>query len=268
MLTKTRSVVLKEVKFRDQSKICSLYTRDFGLISVILKGGRNPKSRLSGLFSTGNLLEVVLYKRNNRDIQLVSEARIIRSPMTAKPSIERFSAVYQLIETLKNTTGNEEKNVRLFDLFAATLETLCLPCRNAGAAVAWFMLRLISDMGFEPSIERCVTTGKLIMPMIQNGSVSELYLVYDPGGVTLPGDAVTAGQSGQLLTVPIYLLMRTLTGIDIRSIENLDIPAEESRQLCDILQNYCSIHSDYQPSSKKRKIIRQILSGEDQCGKG
>ena len=263
MLTKTRSVVLKEVKFRDQSKICSLYTRDFGLISVILKGGRNPKSRLSGLFSTGNLLEVVLYKRNNRDIQLVSEARIIRSPMTAKPSIERFSAVYQLIETLQNTTGNEEKNVRLFDLFAATLETLCLPCRNAGAAVAWFMLRLISDMGFEPSIERCVTTDKPIMPMIRDGSVSELCLVYDPGGVALPAHSTTSGQSGQLLTVPVYLLMRTLSGIDIRSVENLDIPIEESRQLCDILQNYCSIHSDRKPSAKNRKIISQILSGPE-----
>ncbi|MCG8377551.1 MAG: DNA repair protein RecO C-terminal domain-containing protein, partial [Chlorobiales bacterium] len=129
--------------------------------------------------------------------------------------------------------------------------------------VAWFMLRLISDMGFEPSIERCVTTGKPIMPMIRDGSVSELCLFYDPGGVALQAHSTTSGQSGQLLTVPVYLLMRTLTGIDIRSVENLDIPIEESRQLCDILQNYCSIHSDRKPSAKNRKIISQILSGPE-----
>lgn len=263
MLTKTRSVVLKEIKFRDQSKICSLYTRDFGRISAILKGARNPKSRLSGLFSTGNLLEVVLYKKSNRDIQLVSEARIIHSPMAAEPSIERFSAVYRLIETVKNITGNEEKNVRLFDIFALTLEKICRPCRNIDAVVAWFIVRLISDMGFEPSIEHCVATGRAILPALHEGSVSNLYLIYDPGGVALPRTTAPAEQAGQHLPVPVYLLMRTLADIDIRLIDNLDIPAEESRQLCDILQNYCSMHSGYQTSGKNRRIISQILSDQN-----
>ena len=268
MLTKTRSVVLKEIKFRDQSKICSLYTRDFGRISVILKGGRNPKSRLSGLFSTGNLLEVVLYNRSNRDIQLVSEARIIRSPMTAEPSIERFSAVYRLIEMVKNSTGNEEKNVRLFDVLSLTLETLCRPCRNIDAAVAWFLLRLISDMGFEPSIEHCVVTGKPIMTMLQEASVGKLHLIYDPGGVALDRATTSPKFSGQLLPIPVYLLMRTLANLDISLIDDIDIPPDESRQLCDILQNYCSMHSEHQPPTKNRKIISQLLSNPEQSHNG
>jgi len=259
VLTKTRAVVLKEVKFREQSKICSLYTRDFGRISVILKGGRNLKSRLSGLFSTGNLLEVILYNRSNRDLQLVSEARIIRSPMTAEPSMERFSAIYRLIEILKISTGNEEKNIRLFNALERTLEKLCAPCRNADAAVAWFMLKLISESGFEPSIEQCVTTGKSILPMLQEGSVDDLSLTYDPGGVSLPVHAAQKGQPGQRLPVQVYLLMRTLNRLDIRSIDEIDIPADKSRLLCDILQNYCSLHNNYKPSSKNSRIISQIL---------
>lgn len=260
MLTKTRAVVLKEVKFREQSKICSLYTRDFGRISVILKGGRSLKSRLSGLFSTGNLLEVILYNRSNRDLQLVSEARIIRSPMTAEPSMERFSAIYRLIETLKISTGHEEKSIRLFTALERTLERLCAPCRNADAAVAWFMLKLISESGFEPSIEQCVTTGKTILPMVQEGSADDLYLSYDPGGVSLPVDTAQKGQQGQCLPVPVYLLMRTLNGMDIRLIDEIDIPTDKSRLLCDILQNYCSLHNNHTPSSKNRKIISRMLS--------
>lgn len=263
MLTKTLGVVLKEIKFRDSSTICTLYTRDFGRISVILKAGRNPKSRLSCMFSTGNLLETVLYKGNNRNLHLVSEARIIWSPMTAEPSMERFSAIYRLIETVRSTTENEEKNVRLFDALALTTEKLCSQCRNPDAAVAWFILRLISNMGFEPSIEHCVVTGNRIMAVLEEKPTSALYLAYDPGGVALQRTTFHSQQPGQLLPVNVYLLMRTLSGIDIRSIDDLDISLDESCRLCDILQNYCSVHSDYHPPAKNRKVINQLLSSPD-----
>lgn len=267
MLTKTRGLVLKEIKFRDTSTICTLYTRDFGRISVILKGGRNPKSRLSGLFNTGNLLEVVLYKGNNRNLHLVSEARILKSPMTAEPDMERFGAIYRLIETVRNTTGNEEKNVHLFDVLALTVEHLCTPCRNADAAVAWFLLRLISNMGFEPSLEYCVVTGRRIMEALEEKPDITLYLVYDPGGVSLQGAAYHSPLSRQPLPVPVYLLMRSLADIDIRSIDVLEIPSGESRLLCDILQNYCSVHSEQQTTGKNRKIISQLITNPDQPDK-
>ncbi len=263
MLTKTRGFVLKDIKYRDTSTICFLYTRDFGRISVILKGGRNPKSRLSGLFSTGNLLEVVLYKGNNRNLHLVSEGRIIRSPMTAEPDMERFGAIYRLIEIVMNATGNEEKNVRLFDTLALTIESICKPCRNPDAAAAWFIFRLISNTGFEPSIEYCVVTGSRIMPVLQEKPYSTLYLVYDPGGVALQRTSFGSPQSGQPLSVRVYLLMRTLADIDIRSIDDLDISPNESSQLCDILQNYCSMHSEQQTTGKNRKIISQLITNPE-----
>ena len=59
MIVKTRAVILREIKYRDQSKICSIYTRDFGKMSVIIKGARNPKNRLSSLFNAGNVVDLV-----------------------------------------------------------------------------------------------------------------------------------------------------------------------------------------------------------------
>ncbi|MEI6639879.1 MAG: recombination protein O N-terminal domain-containing protein, partial [Chlorobium sp.] len=81
MIVKTRSVILRETRYRDQSKICLLYTREFGKMSVIVKGARNPKNRLSSLFSPGNVVDIVLYKRDGREIQLVSDGNLVFSPM-------------------------------------------------------------------------------------------------------------------------------------------------------------------------------------------
>ena len=124
MIVKTRAVILRETKYRDQSKICSVYTREFGKISVIIKGARNPKNKLSGLFSAGNVVDLVLYKKNSRDIQLVSDGNLILSPMVPAPDLDRFAVLYRIIDLVKQTTEHDEKNLSLFTLLAGTLEKL------------------------------------------------------------------------------------------------------------------------------------------------
>ncbi len=266
MLAKTLGIVLRETRYRDQSKICALYTRDFGRLSVILKGGRNPKNRLSGIFSTGNLLEVVFYRKEHRDIQLASEGRIIRSPMSAEPSLDRFSAVYRLIDIVRHATGHEGRNVRLFDTLAGTLEKLCSPCRDFDIVLSWFLLRLIADLGFEPSLDRCPVTGRSIMPLVRTGAAGNLALLYEPGGVAIAEKAPAAGADRQPLPVPAYLLMTALRDIDIRAIDNLEPSGATGKQLCDILQNYFARHSEHEPRGKNRRILSQILSEPGQEG--
>ena len=263
MLAKTLGIVLRETRYRDQSKICALYTRDFGQLSIILKGGRNPKSRLSGIFSTGNLLEVVFYRKEHRDIQLASEGRIIRSPMSAEPSLDRFSAVYRLIDIVRHATGHEERNVRLFDTLAATLEKLCSPCRDFDIALSWFLLRLIADLGFEPSLDRCLTTGRRIMPLVRTGAAVNLTLLYEPGGVAIAENTPAAGPDRQPLPTTAYLLMTTLRDIDIRAIDNLKSSDATGKQLREILQNYFARHSEHEPRGKNRRILSQILSNPE-----
>ena len=254
MLAKTQGIVLRETRYRDQSKICALYTRDFGRLSVILKGGRNPKNRLSGIFSTGNLLEVVFYRKEHHDIQLISEGRIIRSPMSAEPSLD----------IVRHATGHEGRNVRLFDTLAATLEKLCSPCRDFDIVLSWFLLRLIVDLGFEPSLDRCLATGRRIMPLVRTGTAGNLTMLYEPGGVAITENAPADGPDRQPLPLPAYLLMTALRNIDIRAIDTLEPSGATGKQLRDILQNYFARHSEYEPRSKNRRILSQILSDPGQ----
>lgn len=260
MLAKTRGLVLKEIKYRDTSAICSLYTRDFGRVSVILKGGRNPKNRLSGLFITGNLLEVVLYRTGNRSLSPVREARIVISPMASEPDLDRFSTLYRIIDIVRNTTGNEEKSPRLFDALSRTVETLCKPRQNTDAVLAWFFMRLVSSMGFEPSIEQCVLTGKPVMATLEAEPETRLYFLDDPGGVMLQNPAGQAPPGGRPIPVGAYLLMRALRKIDAEAIDSLEAGRNDCQRVCDILQHYCSFHSEYSIPGKNRKVINQILS--------
>ncbi len=168
MIVKTRAVILRETKFRDQSKICSIYTREFGKMSVIIKGARNPKNRLSGLFSAGNVVDLVLYKKSSRDIQLVSDGNLVLSPMVPAPDMERFAILYRIIDFVRHTTENDEKNLPLFTLLAGTLEQLYHPDGNFPQLYAWFLLRFVSVLGFQPSLQKCVFSGEELMPAVES----------------------------------------------------------------------------------------------------
>jgi len=109
LIVKTRAVVLRETKYRDQSKLCTLFTREFGKLTVILKGGRNPKSRLCGIFTAGNLLDCVIYRKSEREVQLLSDASLLACPMLPGADMERFGALYRIIDMVNQSTERDEK---------------------------------------------------------------------------------------------------------------------------------------------------------------
>ena len=48
-IIKTEAVVLSKLNYGDSSSIASLFTEDFGKLSVIVKGARSPKSKYGKL---------------------------------------------------------------------------------------------------------------------------------------------------------------------------------------------------------------------------
>ena len=59
MLVRTRAIVLRTKEYSDQSLICSMYTRDFGAKSFMVKG-RESLPKL-GFFQIGNILDIVCH---------------------------------------------------------------------------------------------------------------------------------------------------------------------------------------------------------------
>ncbi|HSP87123.1 MAG TPA: DNA repair protein RecO, partial [Ignavibacteriaceae bacterium] len=65
-IIKTEAVVLSKMDYRDSSNILSLYTKDFGKLSVIHKGARSPKSKKGFIAEPLNHLHIIIYKKDSR----------------------------------------------------------------------------------------------------------------------------------------------------------------------------------------------------------
>ena len=259
MIVKTRAVILRETKYRDQSKICSIYTREFGKISVIIKGARNPKNKLSGLFNAGNVVDLVLYKKSSRDIQLVSDGNLVLSPMVPEPDMERFAVLYRIIDLVRQSTENGEKSLPLFSLLAGTLEQLYHTNLNFEQLYAWFLLRFVSLLGFQPSLRRCVFSGEDLLPAVKAQNLTELYFVMNPGGLALPSAADPGMAKKRLIPVRLAMLMSTLAATRLPSGNTINADPGEIETIWNLLQEYCSLHLEHARGRKNLTIISQIL---------
>ena len=259
VIVKTQAVILRETKYRDQSKICSIYTREFGKMSVIIKGARNPKNRLSGLFSAGNVVDLVLYKKSSRDIQLVSDGNLVLSPMVPDPDMERFAILYRIIDFVRHTTENDEKNLPLFTLLTGTLEQLYHTDVNFQQLYAWFLLRFVSVLGFQPSLRTCVFSGEELLPAFTALKLTELYFVMNPGGLALPGAAGASMAKKQLIPVRLALLLSALADTRLPSGNSIKADPGDIEAIWNLLQEYCSLHLEHARGNKNLSIVSQIL---------
>jgi DNA repair protein RecO (recombination protein O) len=259
VIVKTRAVILRETKYRDQSKICLLYTREFGKMSVIVKGARNPKNRLSSLFSPGNVVDIVLYKRGGREIQLVSDGNLVLSPMVPASDMERFAILYRIIDLVKQTSDGDEKNLPLFTLLAGTLEQLYRPNTNFRKLYAWFLLRFVSLLGFQPSLKRCVFSGEELVPEVSAMKLSELYFVMNPGGLALPAAAGAGFGKKRLIPVRLAMQLGAMAATAVSATDSIQADAADIEMLCDLLHEYTGVHLEHVRSRKNMVIVSQIL---------
>lgn len=74
MIVKTKGIVLSYIKYGDTSIIARIFTEEFGYGSFIVNAIRSQKSKKSiGYFQPFSILELVLYVKESRDLQRVSE---------------------------------------------------------------------------------------------------------------------------------------------------------------------------------------------------
>ncbi len=159
-ILKTEAVVLSKLNYGDTSLIVSLFTRELGKISAILKGARSPKSKIGMKVDPINYIEVVFYNKNTRELQIISSADIIKHYSKTKEDLEKLKFAYAIIELIKNLTPEHEQNIRLFNGLVRIFALLESSPEKANLIFARFFLFLLSELGYEVQLDKCASCGR------------------------------------------------------------------------------------------------------------
>ncbi len=175
--SQTDAIVLRMHPWSETSLIGSLYTRQYGKISVIAKGARRPKGPFEAALDLLSICRVVFIAKSGDSLNILTEAKLQRRYRNTSRSLLRLNCAYYVAELLEKMTEREEGHAELFDLASDTLQLLQHLSLDARAVVLRWELQLLRMTGHLPSLRRCASCG-------QDTSLAEwVHFGPDAGGV-------------------------------------------------------------------------------------
>ncbi len=157
---KATALVLRTTDWSETSRIATLWTREFGKVRVLAKGGRRLKSNFESALDLLNVCSIVLLRKSSGTLDLLTEARVAKRYPQLRTDLPALYAAYYIAELLADWTEDYDPHPVLFEEALATLETLGakLPQRNesvTGPRLARFELVLLRELGYSPTLETC-----------------------------------------------------------------------------------------------------------------
>ncbi len=149
-LFKTHGIALKLVKYRETSIIVKVYTEQFGMKSYVVNGVRSSKGKSNkiALYQPLTLLDMVVYNHEARDINRISEAKILYPYQSVPFEVMKSSVAIFLTEVLVKALHTEEANPDLFGFLKQQLlgwDQGAIPAENFHLR---FLLALSERLGF------------------------------------------------------------------------------------------------------------------------
>lgn len=154
-IIKTRAFVLSKLDYGDSSKIANFYTEDFGRISGIVKGARSPRSKIGKTIDVLNHVDLVFYNKENRDLQVVSQADLNAHFPQIKSDLEKLKYGSSIIELVLRLTLESDPHKRLFIGMEKILNRLENELTEPMLLFAMFFKFFLEEIGFGLETNSC-----------------------------------------------------------------------------------------------------------------
>lgn len=232
-MLKTEGVVLKELRYRDTSKILSVYTKKYGKINVMARGAYRPKSMIIANTQPFSYNEYQLYKGKN--FFYLNQGDILDSFYSIREKIERVTYGYYMLELIDKSIPDEQENEKIFKLLTKGLSVLSTLNDEYLKFIVAYELKFISFLGYKPHLDKCVICGSSMKNNIK-------FSVYE-GGIICDDCFVTDPFSIQL-NREIYEGMCGLLYIPLEKVSDITISKDSLYRLHEIIVEYILYNID------------------------
>jgi DNA repair protein RecO (recombination protein O) len=149
VIYKTKGIVFRFTRFGESSIIVTIFTDQFGLQSYIVNGVRSKTSRSKiALFQPLTLLELVVYHRENANINRIKEVKCLHPYQSIQGDIIKSSVAMFINEVINKSVKEESHAGHLFEFLCSSLITLDTLLDNAENFHLVFLIKLSRFLGF------------------------------------------------------------------------------------------------------------------------
>lgn len=250
-IVKTKGIVVTEQLYSESSKILKVFTKDYGVISIMSRGCRKPKSVFHE--ASNKLIYAnfdISYKENGiSTLVAVDIIKIFRNIVMDYRDLEKKMYAFSLVDLSLQVVGqkyiSKEEVEKIYDIFSSSL---CKIDEGFAPSIIFAIVKLkyLEYLGVKPSIDSCSNCGSKTN-IVTISAMSFGYICSN------------CYHNEKLVSKETIKMIRMLYYVDIDRIKKLDVAEEVFKEIEEFLDDYYEEHTGvYSAIKDKYKMISKI----------
>ena len=228
------AIVLRRLDYGDADRILTLLTREYGKLAAIAKGARKARAKRAGSLDLFARSHMLLAKGRNLDV--VAEVERQGDVRHIAGDLQRTAYASLVSEVVDKVLEDRHPVDEVFTLVVETLDRLNDVTRSPRADAAWFLMRILDQLGYRPQLHDCPGCGR---------PLPEADAWFSPllGGVLCQACG-QHDQAGSPLSVNGLKILRLMAGEQSELYDRLRLSTELLREIEDALEAQLEYHLD------------------------
>ncbi len=230
MYCKTTGIVLRETDYRDNDKLLTVLTQEYGKLTVKARGVKSARSRSKAACQLLAYSEFTLSERQERYV--ITETEPLALFAALRDNIELLSLASYFAQVTETVALENEPQPELLSLLLNALYALAVLQKPQALVRAVFEFRLACIIGFLPDLRGCVVCGREDCGCF---NVSQ--------GVLQCAGCRSENSEGLRLPVSAGTLaaLRFLSAADSRKLFSFTLSEQSLRELSGVAEAYLSL---------------------------
>ena len=173
----TDAINLKSYNLSDSDKIIIMYTKDKGIVKVVAKGVKKPKSKLGARMDLLVANTVQLHK--GKTLNTISQAECLNTFKKTRTDLDKIYYSMYIAEIVNNFGLEDDPSAKeVYTLLYDALDAIAMSETKVDILlnVIKFQVKMMEESGFSIELEKCLHCNKNIFD-------KDIYFVSELGGI-------------------------------------------------------------------------------------
>lgn len=241
-LYNAEAIIIRVRDFDEADKVAVMLTREEGKIQAVAKGARRPRNRYAAATQLFTHVKAALF--SGRNLHTLSQIDIVESFRHMREDLDRMAYGTYACELMDELLKERQPYEQTFLLLLTTLHLLNAPEMAPEPILRSYELKLLSILGFRPSLETCVVCDRPV------GEGTWVRFAPALGG-TLCGSCTSEGEVvDRVSRGAIETIKRLLEG-DIRRAHMIRLSGDIYHDVDKCISDYISVRTERKLKSRE-----------------
>lgn len=239
MIHQTKGIVLNHIKYKENSIIVNIYTKEFGRQAYVVNRVRTSKNKGNTiLLQALTLLDMQVYHRPKADLHRIKDFKVAHPQASIPFQQDKRTIAFFLTELMYKVLREEEKNEELFNFIYNAVLVFDEDIDGNHNFHLFFLFQLSRFLGFGPYED--LTNNHSHFDLL-NGN----FINHEP-------------THGYYITGDIMNFWKQLFQLEITSLPQLKMSSHIRNELLNVLIMYYQLHLDGLGDFKTLSVLHQL----------